>query len=102
MIAKNKREVQTAVGEWANTIRDHGMRMNVEKSKVMAVSKNEVQERLNISWEGQELEQVDNFEYLGTQITCDGRPDSEVRHRVHKANQVYYQLSRSIVGKREI
>ncbi|KAJ4450100.1 hypothetical protein ANN_01507 [Periplaneta americana] len=80
-----------------------GMRINVNKSKVMWISKEDRQEtEFNIECEGQNLERVESFKYLGTIITSDGRVDQEVLNRVKKATSAYYQISNTIVGKKEI
>jgi hypothetical protein len=47
------------------------------------------------------LEQVQRFEYLGTTVTADGKIDEEINHRMHKANEIYYQLVNTIVANKE-
>ena len=42
------------------------------------------------------------YEYLGTIITSDGRSDKEIPNRKRKANNVYYQFNKSILGKIEV
>ena len=41
----------------------------------MAVTKNKNREHLNITWEEEQLEQVETFEYLGTVVTVYGKID---------------------------
>ena len=48
------------------------------------------------------MEEVDEYEYLGTIITSDGRCDEEILNRKRKANTVYYQFSKTIMGKKEV
>jgi hypothetical protein len=40
---------------------------------------------------------VERFEYLGAVVTADGKIDEEIKHRVQKANQIYYQLANTTV-----
>jgi hypothetical protein len=92
LIVSNEEELQKAVIEWESAINDRGMRINVKKSKVMVITKNKNREPLNITWEEEQFEQVERFEYLGTIVTADGEIDEEINHRVQKANQKCYQL----------
>ena len=77
------------------------MEVNVNKSKVMHVTK-EIQRRIHIEWDGKIMEQVENFEYLGTIINSKGKIDMEINHRINKANQIYYQINQTLIGKKEI
>jgi hypothetical protein len=56
---------------------------------------------LNITWEEEQLEQVERFEYLRTIVTADGKID-EINYRAQKANQVFYQLANTTVGNEEL
>ena len=61
LIVSNKEELQKAVTEWASAMKDRGIRINVKKSKVMVITKNKNREHLNITWEEEQLEQVERF-----------------------------------------
>jgi hypothetical protein len=78
------------------------MRIIAKKSKVMVITKNKNREPLSITWEEEQLEQVERFECLGTIVTEDGKIDEEINHGVQKANQIYYQLPNTIVGNKEL
>lgn len=79
LMAKSKQELQNEVTEWASAIRDNGMRINVQKRKVIVLAWQMKVEYLNINWEGRELEQVNEFDYLGKLITSDGKADEEIK-----------------------
>ena len=51
--------------------------MNVSKTKTMMVNKVGEERNIAIDVDGQELEQVRDFRYLGQIITDDGRCDKE-------------------------
>ena len=53
--------------------------MNVGKSKVMRCTRKEDGARLNVMLNGDELEEVDQFKYLGSIIAANGM-EADVRH----------------------
>lgn len=55
-----------------------------------------MQERLDIQWKEQELAQIHKLEYLGAQITSDGRLECEGSRKIHEAKIA------DIVNKTEI
>ena len=66
-----------------------GMKMNVKKTKTMIISKKAVVPRVNIELDGQVLEQVSCFTYLGQTITEDGKCDEEIKRRIGQARSAF-------------
>ena len=62
--------------------------VNVEKSKVMKVSKDGDQNELHINLDGRRMEEVNAYRYLGVDITNDGKMNEEVNHRIGEAKKV--------------
>ena len=62
--------------------------MNVGKSKVMRCTRNEDGARLNVLLNGEALEEVDQFKYLGSVIAANGGVEADVRHRVNEGCKV--------------
>ena len=62
--------------------------MNVGKSKVMRCTRNEDGARLNAMLNGEVLEEVDQFKYLGLVIAVNGGVEADVRHRVNEGCKV--------------
>ena len=58
----------------------HGLKMNLDKTEVMWVGKH--REELNIRLEGKYIKQVNNFVYLGGNISENGRVEVEMRSRI--------------------
>ena len=54
------------------------MKMNAKKTKSMVISKNCPSPRINMSIDGEPINQVDTFTYLGQQITEDGKNENEI------------------------
>lgn len=57
------------------------MEINTSKSKTMCITKG-IQRRLNIEWEGERMEQVEESEYLDTIISANGKIYTEINNRV--------------------
>ena len=62
--------------------------MNVEKSKVMKVSKNGDQNELNIHFDGRRMKEVSAYRYLGVDVRNDGKMNEEANHRIGEAKEV--------------
>ena len=71
--------------------KNHNMRISIPKTEVMKISK--TPSPLEITIDNNELKQVQEFKYLGSIFTQDGRMDREIETRTQKANAVTYQLS---------
>ena len=50
----------------------------------------------------EQLEQINQYTYLGVAINIDVKIDEEINNRIAKANNIYYQLNHTILGKKEI
>src|SRR6478609_12099134 len=59
----------------------YDMKINIKKTKAMVVSRNGG-ERVNTTIEGQSVEQVNKFRYLGSLISEDGRCLDNVKTRI--------------------
>lgn len=103
LIADTPEKLQQGIMEWYEELRRKGMEINIEKSKVMWISKQDRSEdELNIECDGKTLERIDTYEYLGVIISSDGRIEQEVLNRVKKATTAYYGMNSTIMGKKEI
>ena len=75
------------------------MTIAIKKTKVMKVSRKGEGEK-NITIDGERLEQVDRFRYLGALITSDGRCETEIKTRIGMAKNAFNQrkelLSKSL------
>ena len=76
------------------TCKAYGMEINVKKTKEMTMNKNEkprgVQQYIMLN--GEPLEQVTRFKYLGSWITEDARSDEEIRTRVGMAKAAFGKI----------
>jgi hypothetical protein len=68
----------------------------------MKICKVQDNKDLNIKWNETTLEVVEQYNYLGVIITNEGRIDKEINNRIKKANQIYYEINHTTLGKKEI
>ena len=64
------------------------------KSKAMRCTRNEDGARLNVKLNGEALEEVDQFKYLGPVIAANGEVEADVCHRVIEGCKVLGALKR--------
>ena len=75
-----------------------GLKINAKKTQCMAVSRCASQRPFNksdsieLEVEGEPIEQVSNFVYLGATISGDGTIDRDLDVRIQKANGAFHQL----------
>ena len=76
------------------------LKVNVDKSKVMRCSKEDQVPGLQIQLDGEQLEKVDSFKYLGAKLTEKEDVGQEVQTRVVEARRT--MGGRKIVKNREM
>ena len=66
--------------------------MNVGKSKVMRCSGYGNGDRMHVILNGEQLEEVDCFKYLESQVASDGGCERDVVHRMNDGNRAWGAL----------
>jgi hypothetical protein len=66
---------------------EYGMKIKLKKTKVMQISRHPV--NITVVIEGNTLEQVQEFCYLGSLITEDGKCHKEIRRRIAMGKEAY-------------
>jgi len=75
LLAKEEKVLQDMIDKLIEIGRSYGMEMNVEKTKVMRISRQPFPVKIMID---QNLENVESFKYLGSILTNDGRCTCEM------------------------
>jgi len=88
MLASSEGELQTLMKRLEETAKEYDMKVNVKKTKVMVVSKEEGK-IANIVIDGQKIEQVEKFKYLGAVISQDNRCIKEIKARIGMAKDAF-------------
>jgi len=76
------------------------MEINGDKCKVMLISREEGRGRIVV--DGQELEQVDYFKYLGSILTRDGECTKEIRARIAQAKVAFNRKRTLMTGNLDL
>ena len=88
MVASNESELQRLMDRLYVSAKNFDMKINVKKTKSMVVSR-KGEGTVNIMVEGQRVEQVKRFKYLGSLITEDGRCIEDVKQRIGMAKDAF-------------
>jgi len=92
LIASSKVQLQELVDRLHCHASEFGMRLNVKKTKVMAVSDDKTPVSIMIG--GQRIEEVHTFKYLGALFTSEALCEDEIRSRLQQGRQRMGQLTR--------
>ena len=82
LLAGNEYELSELTSKINEVGKQFGMKINIKETKAMVVSKKSTSPKINISIDGQQIEQVTSYMYLGSLITEDGRSEKEIKRRI--------------------
>ena len=87
LLAKEKKVLQDMIDKLIDIGRCYGMEMNVEKTKVMGISRQPFPVKIMI--DQKQLENVEFLKYLGSILTNDERCMCEIKSRITMAKAVF-------------
>ena len=94
LVEETEEKLQVLVREFGRACDRRKLRVNVVKSKVLRCTRSGGVGRLNVRLNGEMLEEVDSFKYLGSLIEADGGVIMEVKQRVNEAGRVLGGMKR--------
>ena len=89
LLAGNEKEISELTSKINEVGKHCGMKINIKKTKAMVVSKKPNSPKINISIDGQQIEQVTSYMYLGRLITENGRSEKEIKRRILIARSIF-------------
>ena len=89
-------EVQEKIDRWSMITEDYGMKISKEKSESLLMYRGRRPKWNKIKLGGIELQEKEEFKYLGSIVTKDGKCDIEVRKRITQA-EGFYQSVRKLL-----
>ena len=87
LLANNQKEAQEQLDTLSHTAKEVGLKINVGKTKFLAYN---VPENTRIELDGNQLEKVNDFQYLGLYI---GSTEKDIKGRKGKAWSAFWKLS---------
>ena len=87
-VADSEEKLQRLVTEFGRVCERRKLRINVGKSKVMKCSRDMDGARMNVDLNGEVLEQVNEFKYLGSVVAANGGVEADVSHRISEGSKV--------------
>jgi hypothetical protein len=87
LLAKEEKVLQDIMDKLIEIGRCYGMEMNVEKTKVLRISRQSSPVKIMINQK--QLENVESFKYLGNILTNDGRCTCEIKCRIAMAKAAF-------------
>ena len=99
LLAASKDDLQILTNNVKHHSKQSGLDMNVKKTKTMVISR-DIGTRANISIDNEELEQVEEFKYLGQTITADAKTEKEIKIRIGIAKSRFQELKIVLANRR--
>ena len=87
LLAKEETVLQEMVDRLIEDGRCYGMKMNVEKTRVMRISRQPFAVKFTI--DHKQLDNVESFKYLGSMLTNDGRCTCEIKPMIAMAKAAF-------------
>ena len=87
LVAGSEENLRTLVGAFDRVCVRKKLKVNAGKSKVMRCSRYPQAGNLNITLNGERLEQMNLFKYLGSHVSYDGKVEQEVCQKVKEASK---------------
>ena len=85
---ETREHLQHIVSEYERMRDSMGLKINVEKCKVLMIKKYQMRSCEKVRVNGEEMQEVDKFKYLGLMISTDGGMGEEMAHRVLEGRKV--------------
>lgn len=79
----NHTSLQEQIEQLTRTANEAGLMVNIKKTKTMVFGDKNIDQQMEIN--GVHIENVEEFEYLGSTITWDNNCSKEIRNRISKA-----------------
>ena len=84
LVADSVEKLCRLVSEFGRVCKRKKLRVNVGKSKVMRCSRYGIGGRMHLILNGEPLEEVDCFKYLGSQVAADGGCEMDLLLRINR------------------
>jgi hypothetical protein len=97
MLASTQEKLQEMMNHLESNSQEYGMKINTKKTKVMKISRNK-ETTVTIIINGEKVEQVGEFCYLGSVVTTDAKCHSEIRRRIAMGKEAFMKRKELLRG----
>jgi len=84
LLARNREALEDMMGTFKAYLREKGLELSVEKSKILIFGKGGKEKKVNWYWGGKEIEEVQSFKYLGFTFNRKGNYKEHIKELVRK------------------
>ena len=92
LIAHSPEGMQQVMNAFSDASKKFGLKINIKKTEVLYQPNSSRTQEMDILVDGQKLNSVPEFTYLGSTVTKDGRIDAEIQKRMAKASTSFGRL----------
>lgn len=100
LIADSQEKLQNLIDALDKESQEHGLNINVKKTKVMVITKEQQSPKIEMKINNHIIEQVDQFDYLGSLITFEGRCGDEIRRRIILSKNAYNKIKNLVTNSK--
>ena len=100
LIANTEKDLQDLVNKINKESKIYGLLLNKTKTYTMVLSKKKEIPKYSIEIDGVELEQVRQFNYLGSILTSCGRSKVEIDRRIGQAKSAFGNMTNILSNKK--
>lgn len=97
ILANNLEDLQILLNKLNECGEQFGLHINVAKTKMMVISRHQYNTHLNIN--GENIERVTNFTYLGASLNELWDCDEEVKRRIGRAKTTFFKLKNLLLHR---
>ena len=89
LIAETEKDLQHILDKVIKESGSLGLALNAKKTYSMTVSKKQIPPKCTLTASGIEIKHVENFNYLGSFLTSDGKSDCEIKRRIALSKEAF-------------
>ena len=99
LVADSEGKLCRLVSQLGRVCERRNLKVNVGKSKVMRCSRYGNGDRMHVMLNGEPLEEVDCFKYLGSQVAAYGGCERDVVHRINEGYRAWGALKSVLINR---
>lgn len=100
LISDNEQDLNVLLNKVIEINGKWGLDMNLKKTVCMVINKSGTIEDLNIKCGEVNIKQVNNYKYLGSIISNDGKCATDINMRITLAKNAFYKMKNVLTNRR--